>query len=151
VYVQSLCSERAQQALWAACYWLLSRDPARQRLAVHLPSSVPQALASGLLLAGEVASVYLCERALFWQLPQPWLGSSSGGVYPQQMQFSDGKRHPRRAPKPRGEVYRRFDARLGAWVSLRTLEIDQDGAMASGDGLVDLIAKGTAVEGIENP
>ena len=36
------------------------------------------------------------------------------------------RRHPRRAPKPRGEVYRRFDARLGAWVSLRTLEIDQD-------------------------
>lgn len=126
VHVQSLCPERPQQALWAACYWLLSRDPARQRLAVHSPTSIAQALASGLLVAGEVAGVYLCERALFWQLPQPWLGSSSGDVYPQQMQFSNGKRHPRRAPKPRGEVYRRFDARLGAWVSLRTLEVDQD-------------------------
>jgi RimJ/RimL family protein N-acetyltransferase len=28
--------------------------------------------------------------------------------------------------KPRGEVYRRFDARLGAWISLRTLDIDLD-------------------------
>jgi acetyl CoA:N6-hydroxylysine acetyl transferase len=126
VHVQSLCAERPQQAIWAACYWLLSRDPARLRLAVHLSSGVPQALASGLLLASEADGVYLCERALFWQLPQPWLGASSGAVYPQQMQLSNGKRHPRRAPKPQGEVYRRFDARLGAWVSLRTLEVDQD-------------------------
>ena len=46
--------------------------------------------------------------------------------HPQQMQISNGKRHPRRAPKPRGEVYRRFDARLGSWVSLRTLDIEHD-------------------------
>ncbi|WP_060508199.1 GNAT family N-acetyltransferase [Pseudomonas sp. NBRC 111124] len=126
VHVQNLCSERPQQAVWAACYWLLSREPARQRLVVHLSERLPEALASGLLLATEQSGVYLCERALFWQLSQPWLGASAGGVYPQQMQLSNGKRHPRRAPKPRGEVYRRFDARLGAWVSLRTLEIDQD-------------------------
>ncbi|UTL92857.1 GNAT family N-acetyltransferase [Pseudomonas fluorescens] len=126
VHVQSLCPERPLQALWAACYWLLSRDPARQRLAVHLATGVPEAQASGLLLGSEVAGVYLCERTLFWQLPQPWLGTSNQGAYPQQMQFSNGKRHPRRAPKPHGEVYRRFDARLGAWVSLRTLDVDQD-------------------------
>jgi len=122
VHVQDLCPERPQQALWAACYWLLSRDPARRRLAVHVSASVPEALASGLLLATEQSGVYVCERTLFWQLPQPWLGASASSMYPQQMQFSNGKRHPRRAPKPRGEVYRRFDARLGAWVSLRTLE-----------------------------
>ncbi len=42
------------------------------------------------------------------------------------MIITDGQRHPRRPIKPRGEVYRRFDARLGAWVSLRTLEIEHD-------------------------
>jgi len=31
-----------------------------------------------------------------------------------------------RPPKPEGEVYRRYDARLGAWVSLRTLDIEHD-------------------------
>ncbi|MBK5001734.1 acetyltransferase [Pseudomonas sp. S31] len=131
VHLVSLCPERAHQALWAACYWLLSRDPGRQRLAWHLPApvaqaTVAQALASGLLLAAGTPGVYLCERTLFWQLPQPWLGTSASGVYPQQMQLSEGTRHPRRPPKPAGEVYRRFDARLGSWVSLRTLEIDRD-------------------------
>jgi RimJ/RimL family protein N-acetyltransferase len=33
---------------------------------------------------------------------------------------------PIRPPKPEGEVYRRFDARLGSSVSLRTLDIDRD-------------------------
>jgi RimJ/RimL family protein N-acetyltransferase len=83
-------------------------------------------LLSGLLINTEVAGEYRCERTLFWQLPQPWLGASLTGSYPQQMVISQGKRHPLRPVKPRGEVYRRFDARLGAWISLRTLEIEED-------------------------
>ncbi|OFS72544.1 acetyltransferase [Pseudomonas sp. HMSC08G10] len=126
IHLEQVCQARPAQALWAACYWLLSRDPARQRLVWHCPHPVDAALASGLLVPGDQPGLYLCERAMFWQLPQPWLGDAQAGAYPQQMQISDGKRHPRRAPKPRGEVYRRFDARLGAWVSLRTLEIEQD-------------------------
>ncbi|WP_288376057.1 GNAT family N-acetyltransferase [uncultured Pseudomonas sp.] len=129
VHLETVCPDRGAQALWAACYWLLSRDPACQRLAWHLPKTpawLPALLASGLLVASEQVDILICERALFWQLPQPWLGEVQSGVYPQQMQISNGKRHPRRAPKPRGEVYRRFDARLGAWVSLRTLEVEQD-------------------------
>ena len=126
VHLQYACPERPQQALWAACYWLFSRDPGCQRLCWHLPQVPEAALASGLLVADEQPGRYRCERTLFWQLPQPWLGEALSGVYPQQMQITAGKRHPRRAPKPRGEVYRRFDARLGAWISLRTLEIDHD-------------------------
>lgn len=126
VHLQYACAERPHQALWAACYWLFSRDPGCQRLCWHLPQVPDVALASGLLVADEQPGRYLCERTLFWQLPQPWLGESLSGAYPQQMQITAGKRHPRRAPKPRGEVYRRFDARLGAWISLRTLEIDHD-------------------------
>ncbi|WP_449434144.1 GNAT family N-acetyltransferase [Pseudomonas putida] len=126
VHLEKCCPERSWQALWAACYWLFARDPGCQRLAWRLPETPLQALASGLLVPAEGAGSYLCERTLFWQLPQPWLGQSINDLYPQQMQLSDGKRHPRRAPKPNGEVYRRFDARLGSWVSLRTLEVERD-------------------------
>ena len=34
--------------------------------------------------------------------------------------------HPQRPAKPQGEVYRRFDLQLGAWISLRTLDIELD-------------------------
>lgn len=85
-----------------------------------------EALCSGLLIPGAVAGEYRCERTLLWQLPQPWLGESFSGAYPQQMVITDGKRHPLRPPKPRGEVYRRFDAWLSAWVSLRTVEVEGD-------------------------
>ncbi|MFJ3484088.1 GNAT family N-acetyltransferase [Pseudomonas sp. NPDC090202] len=114
------------KALWAACYWLFARDESCQRLVWQLSLPRREALVSGLLLPTPVAGEYTCERTLFWQLPQPWLVGAGGRSYPEQMVFSAGKRHPRRAPKPQGEVYRRFDARLGAWVSLRTVDTDKD-------------------------
>jgi len=114
------------RALWATAYWLFARDAACQRLIWSLPFTPHDALRSGLLIADATPGHYRCERTLFWQLPQPWLGESFGDAYPQQMVITDGKCHPRRAPKARGEVYRRFDARLGAWVSLRTVEVERD-------------------------
>jgi len=114
------------RALWAACYWLFAREPERQQLIWQLDQPPTEALLSGLLVSTEVAGEYRCERTLFWQLPQPWLGACLSGSYPQHMVISNGKRHPLRPVKPRGEVYRRFDARLGAWISLRTVEIEQD-------------------------
>jgi len=114
------------RAVWAACYWLFARDPACQRVLWHLPEAAPDALLGGLLVPTETPGQYRSERTLFWQLPQPWLGQSLAACYPRQMVISGGKRHPLRPPKPRGEVYRRFDARLGAWISLRTVDVDED-------------------------
>ena len=114
------------RSVWAASYWLFARNPECQRLTWHLIDAPSEALLSGLLIPTEIANQYHCERALFWQLPQPWLGTSLTSCYPQQRVISGGKRHPRRPVKPRGEVYRRFDARLGAWISLRTVDIDLD-------------------------
>lgn len=114
------------QGVWAACYWLFASDPACQQLTWHLDPPPPAALRSGLLRATEVAGHYQCLRSLFWQQPRPWTGDAPVAAYPQHMVISGGKRHPLRAPKPVGEVYRRFDARLGSWVSLRTLDIDAD-------------------------
>ncbi|MBH1967047.1 MAG: acetyltransferase [Pseudomonadales bacterium] len=113
-------------AIWAACYWLFARDPACQRLTWLLDDVPNEVLLSGLLITTDVPGDYRCERALFWQLPQPWLTQARVHSFPRQMIISAGKRHPLRAVKPQGEVYRRFDARLGTWISLRTVDIDHD-------------------------
>lgn len=126
VQVDSPLSRPDDQVLRAACYWLFARDPVCQRLTWQLDEGPTEALFSGLLIPTEIAGQYRCERSLFWQLPQPWLSQVLTGSYPQQMVISDGKRHPLRPVKPRGEVYRRFDARLKAWISLRTVDIDLD-------------------------
>ncbi|VVO03160.1 hypothetical protein PS691_02790 [Pseudomonas fluorescens] len=80
--VQESSSRPLGQALWAACYWLFARDPECQRLTWHLDELPHEALRSGLLIATPGTGQYLCERALFWQLPQPWLGESASGSYP---------------------------------------------------------------------
>jgi RimJ/RimL family protein N-acetyltransferase len=120
------CERPGDQAIWAACYWLFARDPDCHRLTWQLDEAPTQSLLSGLLIPTQGSGQYRCERTLFWQLPQPWLTQSLTGSYPQQMIISAGKRHPLRPIKARGEVYRRFDARLGAWISLRTVDIDLD-------------------------
>lgn len=65
------------------------------------------------------------SRQTFWQHPALWLRGPSSAGMAQQYRMSDGKRHPLRAPKPVGEVYRRHIARLGTSFSLRA--IDQPG------------------------
>jgi acetyl CoA:N6-hydroxylysine acetyl transferase len=120
------CSHANASAVWAACYWLFARDPDCQRLSWQLNEAPSEALLSGWLIPTQTSDQYACERTLFWQLPQPWLMQSLLNGYPQQMVMTDGKRHPLRPIKPRGEVYRRFDARLGMSISLRTVDIDGD-------------------------
>lgn len=113
------------EALWLLAYWCFANQPQRQSLALQLEQVDPALLNSGLLVA-EGAELRI-ERGLFWQLPGPFLRNVSHADYPQQrVMHASGRRHPRRGPKPVGEVYRRFDANLGAWISLRTLDIDVD-------------------------
>lgn len=71
------------------------------------------------------ASALQVSRQTFWQHPAQWLQGPSSAGMAQQYRVSDGKRHPLRAPKPVGEVYRRHIARLGTSFSLRA--IDQPG------------------------
>lgn len=124
--LQEVASGQADGAIRAFCYWHFARSPEHQRLAWRLEVPVDRAVRSGLLIPGS-AGLFIAERSLFWQLPDPWLRGAQGNGYPQTMVMSaNGRRHPLRAPKARGEVYRRFDARLGSWVSLRTLDIELD-------------------------
>lgn len=120
-----LAVDEQAEALWALAYWCFANDTQLQAVCLQLDSVDPALLASGLLV-GEGADLHI-ERGSFWQLPRPFLRTAGSAGYPQQMvMHPTGRRHPRRAPKPVGEVYRRFDATLGAWVSLRTLDIDED-------------------------
>ncbi|WPC06499.1 GNAT family N-acetyltransferase [Pseudomonas benzenivorans] len=113
------------EALWLLAYCCFAGDPDRQALRLALAEVDPALRASGLLL-GEGEDLRI-ERELFWQLPGPFLRAPASAGYPQQLvMHASGRRHPRRPPKPVGEVYRRFDARLGAWMSLRTLDIEAD-------------------------
>lgn len=114
--------------LWALAQGCFASDPGCQAVTIWMdatqcPASV---LRQGLLKQGPGVGEYQIQRAAFWQLGRPWLKAPGAGVYPQQLCMSEGRRHPVRAPKPQGEVYRRFDARLGSWISLRTLDIDTD-------------------------
>jgi len=120
-----LAQEHQAEALWALAYWCFADDPQLQAVRLQL-DSVDSTLYSNGLLLGEGDSLRI-ERALFWQLPGSFLRNTCSAGYPQQLvMHAGGRRHPRRAPKPVGEVYRRFDARLGAWISLRSLDIDTD-------------------------
>ncbi|WP_137820212.1 GNAT family N-acetyltransferase [Pseudomonas sp. 2FG] len=113
------------EALWLLAYWSFASQPVLQLLRLQLERVDPALLASGLLV-GEGADLRI-ERSLFWQLPGLFLRNASTAGYPQLMvMHTSGRRHPRRGPKPVGEVYRRFDAHLGTWISLRSLDIDRD-------------------------
>lgn len=70
---------------------------------------------------------YVLERDMLWQLPDDWLPKHLGRPYPVTMTMdATGRRHPLRPAKPAGEVYRRYDQGIDAWVSLRMLDIDTD-------------------------
>lgn len=115
-------------ALWALASWCFASDPDCQAVTLRLdPAQRPEALLRQGLLSQHADSGELqIERAAFWQVGQPWLPAPSASLFPQRPRMSNGRRHPLRAPKPVGEVYRRFDARLGSWISLRTLNIEHD-------------------------
>lgn len=114
--------------VWALASWAFAKVPGLESLALRLSAGHrPERLVRlGLLSRVPGSTALHIERGAFWQLGEPWLKACSPSVYPQHMRMSQGRCHPLRPPKPEGEVYRRFDARLGSWVSLRTLDIDRD-------------------------
>jgi acetyl CoA:N6-hydroxylysine acetyl transferase len=87
-------------------------------------------LVERLIQAGVVVSdkgQLMAEPALVWQQPRQWLPRAplDGGV-PQLHVMSNGRRHPRRAPKPVGVCYARFIPWLGQILSLRVVDVERD-------------------------
>ncbi|MDN6861053.1 GNAT family N-acetyltransferase [Pseudomonas sp. CAN2814] len=114
------------EGLWALAYWTFAGDAQSERVQFAAANVPVQAFEQGLVSLDEVGGRLQIERAAFWQLPAAWHKGAASANYPQVYRMSGGRRHPLRAPKPQGEVYRRFDARLGQWISLRTLDIELD-------------------------
>lgn len=69
------------------------------------------------------------SRQTFWQHAALWLRGPSSAGMAQQYVVSDGKRHPLRAPKPAGVVYRRHIARLNTEFTLRAIDQPGDAAL----------------------
>lgn len=66
------------------------------------------------------------DRGTFWQHPALWLRAPGSAGVALDYVMTDGKRHPRRPPKPRGEVYRRRLRALDMQISLRVAEFERD-------------------------
>lgn len=113
------------EALWCASYWCFALAPQVMQLRWHGLDPVITQRCQDWLRPGSAPATGQVERSVFWQLAQPWL-QQAHAPYPEQMVMSEGKRHPLRRSKPVGELYRRYDTQLGAWISLRSLDIDTD-------------------------
>ena len=110
-------------ALYGLCYYLFSSDPALQFVRI----APAQSGGLGRLPIIEATGVVRVERSLFWQQAWPWLPGEEKAAFPQAYVLGEhGRRHPRRPPKPAGELYRRFGYELGQWFSLRALDIEED-------------------------
>jgi RimJ/RimL family protein N-acetyltransferase len=120
-----LSANDLSRAVWALAYQAFSSDPLCQRLLLTL-DACPAELSHSGLVNRDPSGAWQVERAVFWQLPAPWRRAPASEGYPHRLRVTEGKRHPLRPPKPSGELYRRFDAQLGNWISFRTVEIDTD-------------------------
>ncbi len=63
---------------------------------------------------------------LLWQSRTLWLPDAPSVPYPLVYTLSAGKRHPRRRPKPEGEVYARFIPWLKQTISFRAATLERD-------------------------
>lgn len=63
-------------------------------------------------------------RGMFYQHPWDWLRHAPAD--PRETPFDTAAGHPRRPGKPDGEVYRRFDPRLGRRFTLRVIDPARD-------------------------
>lgn len=111
----------------AALEALLASDAAIEAVELATDSFSPLTsdwLRQGLAVMENSALVVLPD--LFWQAPALWLACPQPAAYPQHLTISGGKRHPRRPPKPSGEVYARHIPWLGQTVSFRALDPDRD-------------------------
>jgi acetyl CoA:N6-hydroxylysine acetyl transferase len=77
-------------------------------------------------VGGASENIYTVRGEQFFQHPELWLNGPLRHAFPLRYVFTDGKRHPLRAPKPRGTVYARWIPWLTARFSLRTIAGEPD-------------------------
>lgn len=108
----------------AAIETALSCHPDQPGLALHIGGlHAPDLLQSGAVLQ-DADGLRVC-RDLFWQQARLWRPAVQA-PFALQYTLTQGRRHPRRPPKPTGVVYQRFIPWLGKTFSFRTLDMAQD-------------------------
>jgi RimJ/RimL family protein N-acetyltransferase len=118
---QGPCSgEPAEADQLAVLEAVFTLDPQRRVVTLLAPFATPHGLA--LPSSGGRHTVH---REMFFQQPALWLGHGQTPV-PLQYILSGDRRHPRRAPKREGILYRRHIPWLQQTFSFRSLDIDDD-------------------------
>ncbi|MBR9906318.1 MAG: acetyltransferase, partial [Gammaproteobacteria bacterium] len=113
-------------ALLAAIEGAFAFYPGTVALRLQLPSALHANLCvAGIAVKDSHGELWVYAE-LFWQLPTLWLTSTRMRPYPQQPILENGKRHPRRPPRPSGTVYQRHIAWLDATLSFRVLDLELD-------------------------
>jgi acetyl CoA:N6-hydroxylysine acetyl transferase len=120
-------SRLAFRALSAAIEAVFGWHPSIGRLGIDVDGH--ECLADGLRRNGlavsmETGLAVLPELAM--QLPHNWLADPDRPPFPPFYEMTEGKRHPRRPPKPEGLVYARFIPWLAQVVSFRVANLDDD-------------------------
>lgn len=91
---------------------------------IEAPLTWPEPLfRSGVLLASQEG--VRAHRDILWQQSSLWLPE---GSLPISLHYvlTQGRRHPQRAPKPKGVLYQRYIPWLGKTFSFRALQIEED-------------------------
>lgn len=120
------CSgDPSEQHLLAALEATFVDHPLHARLT--LSASIPKP--SNLVRTGAVAlnanAQPTVTREALWQQPRLWL-PAAGDSFALQYTLTQGRRHPRRPPKPVGTVYQRHIPWLAKTLSLRAVDMERD-------------------------
>ncbi|PWC35920.1 GNAT family N-acetyltransferase [Azospirillum sp. TSO35-2] len=99
-------------------------DPATLRLLA--PDALAEALCRDGVAQEDAGGAPLAAAATLFQRPDLWLLGAGSTGYPQTHVVSNGRYHPRRAPKPRGTLYARHIPWLDRTLSFRVVDLDQD-------------------------
>jgi acetyl CoA:N6-hydroxylysine acetyl transferase len=120
------------EALLPLLAHLFARRPKIEVAQLTLPASegwVREAIRGGIVQSAEPREGGLrltAHRSAFWQHPGLWLKGRASGQTPLTYAMSGDRRHPKRPPKPVGEVYRRHMPRFKADFSIRAIDIEGD-------------------------
>ncbi|NDZ18052.1 acetyltransferase [Variovorax sp. WS11] len=96
-----------------------------QHASLALAGPVPSALRDTGVVTGARSARPIAERDALWQQPRLWLPAARE---PRALQYAvtEGRRHPRRPPKPAGVVYRRYIPWLARTLTLRSIDLARD-------------------------
>jgi RimJ/RimL family protein N-acetyltransferase len=119
--------QRMVRGLAAAAEAVFAWHPSLDRLVLEIgdwPAAASALTHEGLAVTIDGEQVLLPEMLM--QRRDNWLADAARPAFPLSYVMSDGKRHPRRPPKPIGRVYSRFIPWLSKTVSFRVVDVERD-------------------------